>query len=273
MHASHAFPGKSLLPWALSLLVPSVAFAVPEIVSVKVDQDTFVSSAEPTGDFSLFGAVMIATPTATQPRTMLTLLSFDTASIRSAFDTRFGAGAWSVTSVELKVGSNFATAGVQPNNARFNVIAPGDFVIDWLGNDAWDDAAVNWNTLPSVIAAGGSTSLGTFHWNADGLVNPPGNPQYTNWSLTLAPALTADIASGGVVSLLGKPADTPVGYLFNQQTRVGAEPYLVVTADITPVPEPGTVALCLMGLLGIVARVLGERRRTASTPRALGASA
>jgi hypothetical protein len=242
------------------VLLAGGSHATATTLSVLVTQDTFVSSggtfspADASADFSALGAMMIGTPIGAQDRTMLSLLSFNTAAIASSFDAEFGAGQWVVTGVGLRLGSNFAQAGVQPNNSRFNVIRPGYFEFSYSTNDAWNGAAINWNSLPAYQATTSLTPLGTFYWAADGLTNPPGNPQYSTWPLNLVAGLLADITTGDEVTLLGAPADDQVNYLFNQQTRVGAEPYLDITA--VAVPEPTTLALCT------AMSAVGLRRRT-----------
>ena len=112
----------------------------------------------------------IAGPTLAQPRTQKTLLRFNTAAMHAAFDADYGAGNWAVTGVTLSLFSNYATAGVQPANSRFNKIAAGSFEFDLLSNNNWDEMSITWNTLSSFLPGPGNnnslTPLGTFFWDA-----------------------------------------------------------------------------------------------------------
>jgi hypothetical protein len=214
--------------------------------SQRVEADTFVSSGDPNSNFGLLGAVEIAAPTITQSRTQMTLLRFDTSGLRANFDADYGAGNWAVTGVTLTLHSSVATAGVQPNNNRFNKIAAGTFELDLLGNNDWNETGITWNTLPSILPGAGNTNtltpLGTFFWDAAG-------ESSSIWTLNADSNLTAQIYNGGRVTIFGQPtADSTVGYLFN---TLSVDPgYLNVTA--TAVPEPSTGALitsliCIMG--------------------------
>lgn len=214
--------------------------------SQPVGADTFVSTGATNSNFGSLGAMQIAAPTAAQPRTLLTLLSFDTSGLRDSFDADFGANNWTVTSVTLTLGSTFATAGQQPNNSSYNRIAAGNFEFDLLGNNNWSEGGTTWNTLPGILPGSNNgntlTSLGTFFWPATGQGS-------STWNLNLNLNLAQKIISGDLITLLGQPtAGSTVGYLFNSRS---VNPSLLnVTA--AAVPEPSTVALltsflCLIG--------------------------
>jgi hypothetical protein len=213
-------------------------------LSQVVQADTFVSSGQPTVNFGTMGAMEIAVPTAAQNRTEESLIRFNTSALETGFNTAYGVGNWEVTAVTLTLFSNFATAGVQPNNSSLNVIAAGGFELDWLSNDSWSETGITWNTLPSVLpGTDGNTlaSLGDFNWPATGAAS-------TTWTLGLDPNLVGDIDSGSLVTIFGQPtAGSTVGYLFNTLNNNPA--VLNVTAEA--VPEPGTVALLVSGLAGI----------------------
>ncbi len=233
----------------------------------NVEADTFVSSGAPNVNFGTQGAMEIAAPTATQPRTQVTLLRFDTAALRAAFDTDYGAGNWSVTAVALTLFSSVATAGQQPNNASFNKIAAGAFEFDLLGNNNWSENGITWNTLPGILPGIGNgntlTPLGTFFWDATGR-------RSSTWTLNPDLNLLQKISDGEPVTLLGQPTTgSTVGYLFNTQSLNPA--YVNVTAEA--VPEPATVALiagvlCLIG----VSRVYRREGKSAASPQSLRVS-
>src|SRR5277367_1132154 len=125
------------LDWALRFALLFTA-ALPASLSAQMtisqitDANTFVSSGQPTMNFGTLGAMEIAAPTTAQNRTEETLLQFDTSAIESGFNTAYGAGNWTITSVTLQLFSNVATAGTQPANSIFNKIAVGGFELDWL---------------------------------------------------------------------------------------------------------------------------------------------
>jgi len=205
--------------------------------SQQVEADTFVSSGEPDSNFGSLGGIEIAAPTIAQPRTQMTLLRFDTSELRSSFDADYGAGNWVVTGVTLTLFSSVATAGQQPNNARFNKIAAGGFQLDLLGHNAWSETAITWNTLPDILPGAGNTNsltpLGTFFWDATGQPS-------SVWTLTPDSSLAEHIYDGDRVTILGQPtADSTVGYLFNSLNNNPG--YLNVT--VTAVPEPSSYSL------------------------------
>jgi hypothetical protein len=226
-------------------IAPAGLLAQSITLNQVVSADTFVSSGQPTANFGTLGAMEIAVPTAAQGRTEETLMQFNTAALKSAFDADFGAGAWTVTSVTLSLFSNVNTAGQQAGNGAFNKIAAGGFEFDLLSDNNWSETAVTWNSLPSLLPGTGGntlTQLGVFNWAAAGAAS-------SVWTLNTDPNLINEIANGGAVTIFGQPtAGSTVGYLFNQAM---ANPgYLNVTA--TAVPEPRTIALIVTSLAALV---------------------
>jgi hypothetical protein len=228
---------------ACSVSLPATLFAQFTTYSQQVGADTFVSSGEPDSNFGIQAGMEIAGPTLAQPRTQKTLLRFGTAAMQAAFDADYGPGNWVVTGVTLSLFSNYATAGQQPANARFNKIAPGGFEFDLLSNNNWDEMSITWNTLSDILPGPGNnntmTSLGTFFWDA------AGEPSST-WTLGANPNLASQIYNGDQVTIFGQPiANSTVGYLSN--TRTLNPGYLNVTA--MAVPEPSIYALVASFLL------------------------
>ncbi len=214
--------------------------------SQPVGVDTFVSSGEPNANFGTRGGMEIAAPTASQPRTQMTLLRFDAAGLQATFDADYGAGNWLVTAASLTLFSSVSIAGQQPGNASFNRIAAGGFEFDLLGNDDWNEEGITWNTLPSILPGNNNgntlTSLGAFFWPA------AGQPSST-WTLNPDENLFQKISNGELLTLLGQPTvGSTVGYLFNTQTT-GARALLNVTAEA--VPEPASITLLIGGLCAI----------------------
>jgi len=194
-------------------------------------------------NFGTLGAMEIAAPTTAQNRTEETLLQFDTSAIESGFNTAYGAGNWTITSVTLQLFSNVATAGTQPANSIFNKIAVGGFELDWLSDNNWSQTAITYNNISSVLpGTGGNTSasLGDFNYLANGAGS-------TTWTLGLDPNLVNDIDGGGAVTIFGTPtAGSTVGYLYNTLGLNGA----VLDVTATEVPEPSAMAMMVSSLLG-----------------------
>lgn len=190
----------------------------------------------------------IAAPTATQPRTQIALLRFETAAMRAAFDADYGVGNWAVTSVSLSLSSSVATAGQQPNNNSFNRIAAGDFEFALLSNDGWSETGITWNTLPGILPGSGndnaSTPLGNFFWPANGAAS-------SVWTLNLDALLLNEIYNGDTLTLLGQPTiGSAVGYLFN--TFPGNPGHLDVA--VQAVPEPSVWAVIACAVAGLATR-------------------
>jgi hypothetical protein len=236
--APYLSPGiLALLILAFLVNFPATLFAQFTTYSQQVEADTFVSSGDPNSNFGLLGALEIAAPTAAQPRTQMSLLRFDTSGLRANFDADYGAGNWVVTGVTLTLFSSVATAGQQPNNARFNKIAAGGFEFDLLGNNSWSETGITWNTLPGILPGPGNsntqTPLGTFFWDATGQPS-------SIWTLNANSSLAGKIYAGDQVTILGQPtANSTVGYLFN---ALSLNPG-VLNVTATAVPEPSTFAL------------------------------
>jgi len=239
---------------AAGLLADPVQAAVT--LTTSTIRDTFVSSGAPDTSYGPY-AMEIAAPTASQARTQLALLGFDTASIKTQFDALYGTGAWTVDGVSLTLYSRWPTGGVQPNNPRFNVINPGLFTFSWMSNDSWTEN-VTYNTLPEHLPGAGNANsletLGSYYYFADG-----SDP--LTWVLNPSAGLVGDILAGSEVSIFGAPADSTVGYLF-VSTPPGPPPVFSITASAAPVPVPAAVWLFGSALAGL--GVLGRRRHTAT---------
>lgn len=262
------------------------AFAAATTLSTEATADTFLTndSRYINANMSGYGAMMISAPLQdlvqgiSEYRTMETMISYNTASMKSSFDTLYGVGQWQVTDVQVKFYTNFDQIGVPANNNQFNVPAAGDFKLSYFTNDAWFNPAtagatglsnsnLTWN---SVYGSGGTYSgifageeqLGTYSYTGgtfNGTTSCTGEvcaPRF--WDLALSSGLVNDIQSGGYVSIHGAAADNNVTYLINQLTKPGAHPAIFITADAiaAPVPEPEAYAMFLagLGLIGAISR-------------------
>jgi hypothetical protein len=264
------------------------AFATPSSLTIFSDYQTYVVSGtqastmfgtpEEDTNFYTKGAMMISAPVADShgnysARTMDALFSFNTATaatgfstayvtspvtgidVKSAFNTQYGAGNWTITSVSATLNSNWYVQGIQPNNDDFNMVASGLFTLYVLGGNP-NITATTWNTLQSYLPTTTSTSLGTFQWTAQpvGTYNNTGTEPAVTYNLTLTNSLISAILSGEL-TVLGVAADNEVGYVFNTANRIA--PQLTITADVSPPPAavpamtPAGVCLCVAVLAGM----------------------
>jgi hypothetical protein len=214
--------------------------------SLNPSADAFVDGGNPSGNmrtnnFGGAGALSVAGPNNLQGE-FQSVLQFSFSSVKSAFDSQFGVGQWTIQSVTLQF---TATA---PNNAIFNPSAAGQFSISWMQNDGWIEGTgtpqaptqtgITFATLNNFLSPA-DEGLGTFNFNGA----TSGNATYT---LGLTPSFSADILAGNTVSFRMFAADSTVSYLSDSRNfgTASARPLLTITA----VPEPTSVALGLIGL-------------------------
>ena len=244
---------RSLLLVCLPLTISNPSWAA--FSSLNPSADAFVTTG-PTGNLSNnnyggAGALSIAAPNLSQGE-FQAVLQFNLSSVKTAFDSQFGVGQWSIQSVSLQL---TATA---PNNAIFNPSAAGQFSISWMQNDGWTEGTgppqaptttgLTFSTLNTFLSPADET-LGTFSFNG----GTSGNSTYT---LGLTPSFSADILAGNTVSFRMFAADTAVSALFDSRSfgTASARPLLTSTA----VPEPASAAL---GIMAVCILATGKRAR------------
>jgi hypothetical protein len=213
--------------------------------SLNPSADAFVAIG-PTGNLSMnnyggAGALSIAAPNLSQGE-FQSVLQFNLSSVKSAFDSQFGIGQWTIQSVTLQL---TATA---PNNAIFNTAAAGQFAISWMQNDGWTEGTgtpqapattgITFSTLNSFLS-GADQTLGTYNYTGSTSGNLICN-------LGLTPSFAADVLAGNNVSFRMFATDTSVSGVFDSRSfgTASARPLLTITA----VPEPGSIALGFMAL-------------------------
>ena len=253
---------RSLLVVASVLCLPLGHLDAVTAPAITSTADNFVLAAQPDSNYGGAGALQLAS-SANSKGEYQSLLRFDLTSTTAYFNTTYGVGHWTITGVTLSLGTNFGTAGQQPNNAIFAPIAAGSFNVSWQADDSWLEGTgspsapttdgITYNQLPTYVSAANDRALGTFDFTA------PGNNTVSTYALGLDPSFVNDVDAGGLVSMRLFAADNQVSYLFNSRSfgTAAQRPMLLVNA----VPEPTTVAFLLVGLV-IVATA--RRRRTLS---------
>lgn len=263
--------------WAATILTTitlaetSNSFAT--VVSLTSISDAFVAagsadpnSGNPEKNYGGAGALQISASGSTKGE-MQSLMKFDLASAKLAFDAAYGTGNWTVESITLQLGTNFGTQGSQPNNPIFNAINAGLFSIDWLANDNWIEGTGNpaspttdgitFSGLASLMSLDDET-LGIFGYTPVGNTTIPTIVPAT-YGLSLEPGILSDIADGEAVSFRAYAGNAGVSFLFNSRSfgTAANRPTLIVSA----IPEPSSVALT--GLAAVT--LINRRRRHAQT--------
>ena len=235
---------------ALFLLVFQVQPSWCASFSLNPAQDAFVTSG-PSGDlansnYGAAGALSVAAPGLPNGE-FQSVLRFGLSGAKNAFDAQYGAGQWSVQSVTLQLTTAF------PKNLIFNASAAGQFGVSLMLNNSWTEGTgtplaptstgITFSTLPSFESAL-DEAVGTFSY--DGSINGA-----STYALTLSPTLSADILTGGTMSLRMFAKDNSISYLmFGEKFgTVSSRPLLTINASAEPIPEPSARALGLVGLL------------------------
>ena len=198
------------------------------------------SSNNPAGsdltDLNFGGAgTLVVAPAASPKGEFQSIIKFNLADAITLFNTDYGADNWTITGISLELTSNYGAGGGQPNNPIFPAINGGNFIIEWLSDDDWDEGTGN----PNLPTTDGVTynSLATLLLSAHEILqtntySPPGINVPVTWPLPLNPKLVADVAGGGDVSFLLYAADDQIGYVFNSRSYGrGNEPLIHVTAS------------------------------------------
>lgn len=190
------------------------------------------------------------------------VIRFDLGGAGALFDATYGAGRWQITSITLQLSSNWGTEGAIPNNPSFSAIHGGNFAIEWLASDNWQEGTGN-PSFPTTdgltysdlgaLVGGGHEMLGIYTYVPPGQVYSDSTQSLVDapvyWSLPLTENVLADAMTGGDLSLLFYAADDQINYLFNSRRKTDREPLIHIEA--IGVPEPATIFLAAAGLLGI----------------------
>lgn len=180
------------------------------------------------------------------------VLRYDLAGVKSAFDSAYGAGNWTLDMVQLQL------SAATPNNATFNANAAGLVLIEWLADDSWLESTITWNGMSGVVA-GGTESIALLNYNG-------ANSGTLLQALATSAGFLADFNSGGTASLRLSAADALMSMVVNARNfgTAANRPALVFTAS----PEPARGLFCAAGLLAVMLR---RKRRSKALQHDLSA--
>jgi hypothetical protein len=197
------------------------------------------SSENPDGDLTglNFGAAgtMAVSPANAVKGEFQSVARFDFSDAVPFFNTNYGTNGWTITGISLTLTSNYGTAGVQPNNAIFNIISAGNFVINWISDNDWAEGTgtpnlpttdgVTYDSLPELTS-------GVVEILCTNSYTPPGNNVPITYPLPVNTNIVAEIEAGGQASFLFYAADTNINYLFNsKEYGRGNQPLINITAS------------------------------------------
>ncbi len=224
------------------------------IVDVTASADAFVTSANPTGNFGGGGGQGVSAPGLPQGE-LQTLLRFDLAAAKAAYDAQYGVSNWFLMTAHLRL------TAASPNNPIFNASAAGPVSAQWLQNDSWVEGSgtpaapgatgVNWNTLPSFLS-GADQPLGTLAFTG-------ATSGTATFPLVLSTGLEADLTAG-VLASVRLSAGAGASGVFNSRNFATATSRPMLLLFAAPLPEPAAGTLAAFGLMALV---LKRRRRTA----------
>lgn len=237
---------------AMATLALSSA-ASADVVSLNPVADAFVDSALANNNYGGGGGLAVAAPGLPQGE-FQSVLRFDASAAVASFNASFGAGNWTIQSITL------TCTAAAPNHPIFNAQAAGQLSASWMQNDSWVEGTgtpqapgatgITFATLPSFLS-GADEALGTYSFAG-------GTSGANIYALALTSAFSADVTTGGLVSLRIAPVGSTIGYVFNSRSfgTASARPVLAITA----VPAPG------VAILLAIAAARGARRPAPTIP-------
>ncbi|MDP0498111.1 MAG: PEP-CTERM sorting domain-containing protein [Verrucomicrobiota bacterium JB024] len=227
-------------------------------LSVVAAKDTFVNAEYPDVNYGNKGAMQVSADIYGE---RVAILGFDVAEAVEDFNTLYGSGNWSLTSIALQLSTNNGKANDVPNNVIFfDPIKAGAFSVEWMADDTWDEMSLCYANLTDHLSTD-DVQLGTYDWTTTAE-----SESTSTYGLGLTNALQDDIlgvSGNAFISLSIWAADDTVCYLFNTRSYNTASHYptLILTAEV--VPEPAHTAL-VCALLGLICA--GWRRHRTASP-------
>lgn len=228
---------------------------------ITAGADAYVRASMPESNYGGGGLLNVSGATATNAGgtsngAFDVFLRFATAATKTQIDSDFGAGLWRITSVSLKL-----TEVNNPGNLTFN-IGPGQFQVDWIGGDGWEEGAgipsapsftgISWDTRGNFLNAATDRVLGIFANTQTGALTA---------NLTLDPSFIDDLTNDAQTSLYLTAAAPMTGFNFRSQDFNGDPsvfPHLEI--NVEAIPEPSTTALCSLIFAGLLRRSRSVRQ-------------
>jgi len=157
------------------------------------------------------------------------LLKFDLATAKTAFDAAYGIGNWTLDSIQLQLNAT------TPGNPTFNANTAGLVLVEWLADDTWLENAITWNGMAALVGTG-NESLGSLAYNGASTGLAIAN-------LTASTGFTTDLQNGSAASFRLAAGDADVSMVVNSRNfgTAASRPTLILSASA--VPEPSRVIL------------------------------
>ena len=209
-------------------------------------------------------------------------LNFNIGSAIDSLNAEYGVGDWEISGSTLSFASSYA----KQNNSRFGV-GSGDFNIFWVANNTWYQSAgtptnrgtnpIYANTAAELLTWSGSQSL----LASEAFNVPQGGTGYVDLSYSLANdpsfenAVYAATAAGSVTAkeylslylmdttaAVTGGADTLGMIMF---TGGQSQPLPTLSLDVVATPEPSSLALLAIGVVGLAGCGAWRRKGRRST--------
>ncbi len=219
----------------LSLLL-AVAASAATVVTIQPSAttpnsgDAYLRAAAAASNFGSAGALVVSgSGSANTNGQFASLLKFDLATAKTAFDAAYGIGNWTLDSIQLQLNAT------TPGNPTFNANTAGLVLVEWLADDTWLENAITWNGMAALVGTG-NESLGSLAYNGASTGLAIAN-------LTASTGFTTDLQNGSTASFRLAAGDADVSMVVNSRNfgTAASRPTLILSASA--VPEPSRVIL------------------------------
>jgi len=230
----------------LSLLLAGAASAAT-VVTIQPSAttpnagDAYLRAVAPASNFGSAGALVVSGSGAANTNGQFaSLLKFDLATAKTAFDAAYGAGGWTLDSIQLQLNAT------TPGNPTFNANAAGLVLVEWLADDTWLENTITWNGMTALVGAG-NESLGSLSYTG-----ASSGSQVA--SLTASSGFTTDLQNGSTASFRLAAGDADVSMVVNSRNfgTAANRPALILSASA--VPEPSRFIFFVASLMGLMIR-------------------
>ena len=122
--------------FAHSALAQSLSATVTSISDTFVTDGTYQGSGQSDSNFGGAGTLVVAGANSGNG-TFESLIEFNLSTAETEFNTQYGVGNWTISSVTLTLASNSGTQGAVSNNALFPRVNTGGVGFDWIPDNSW----------------------------------------------------------------------------------------------------------------------------------------